>query len=722
MDLVIGVQSAILLSSLIFSGVFGWLYICERSKHLLFWSLGCLLYCVKYLFFWRMIDRLAAPPVLLALTISAVMGSYILIHNGIWAHIGIRHTAAINLAAGCAHFALICLCLLGDTDAAPAYIAYAYLCGGCLSAYSAVRLFLLPRVWATLFWRLFGGFCLGWFVYGIWILVSIYRQGAFIWLILCSGLLYISTVVFLLLTRLDLLDETPGQKRIETAASALRMGWFEIIPDKEQIIISPQTYRVLGYGPYEFPANIEEWLGHMDEAGRERARNTLYRIQGHTRPRSFTCEYMMRAKDGRYRWIVSKGFAIQINPLGKPIRYVAISFDMTEEKRMADKLDENNRQITLEEEQKKAILDSIPDTMLYLDLEWCVLMANAPACALFKCSFPQMRGKALTELMGPEQNVADLCLSLGNEGRAVTDEIETLSGRFWRLRINPVSGPAGDRIGYVLVIEDRTQQHLQEEQRVQVEKMMAIGQMAGGLAHDLKNQMMVTLGNLTLIEEAMNKDSKAYEYIKRVENATKGTKELIDNLLAFARKRPIEYARMDTHEVIESSVQLLRHGLTGDVTIQTSLHAGKSVIRGDIYQMQNAIFNLAINARDAMPDGGFLSIETHQVSVEEAQLFQYSQRLEPGDYIRISISDTGCGMDEFTVRRIFEPFFTTKPPGKGTGLGLSMVFGTVQAHHGAINVFSQPGEGTIFDIYLPLIDVYEEEQYTEDGLAQYRLM
>ena len=391
---------------------------------------------------------------------------------------------------------------------------------------------------------------------------------------------------------------------------------------------------------------------------------------------------------------------------------------------MVEVLAEKNRRISCEEDQKEAILDSIPDAMLYLDLGWRVLMANAAACRLFNHSLTDIRQKSLQELMGPEWDVSGLTAAVaGAVGSGLmTEEIETLSGRFWRLRVRPVSGAAAERAGYVLVIEDRTEYRTQEEHRVQMEKMMAIGQIAGGLAHDLKNQMMVTLGNLALIEESLSSDSNIYEYIKQVENATKGTKELIDNLLAFARKRPIEYTRMDTHEVIESSVQLLRHSLSPNMTIQTFLHARRSQIRGDIYQMQNALFNLAINARDAMPEGGFLSIETQCAYVEETQMFQYSQRLEPGEYIRISISDTGNGMGEGILKRIFEPFFTTKPVGKGTGLGLSMVFGTVQAHHGAINVFSQPGEGTIFDMYLPLIEAYEEEQYADDTLAQYRLM
>ena len=144
---------------------------------------------------------------------------------------------------------------------------------------------------------------------------------------------------------------------------------------------------------------------------------------------------------------------------------------------------------------------------------------------------------------------------------------------------------------------------------------------------------------------------------------------------------------------------------------------------GGTYTRCRTLFSISRSTHGTpCPRGDIYPSRPSAPTWRRTQVFQYSQRLEPGEYIRISISDTGNGMSESTLKRIFEPFFTTKPAGKGTGLGLSMVFGTVQAHHGAINVFSQPGEGTIFDMYLPLIEAYEEEHYAEDSLAQYRLM
>ena len=724
MEIARGVDLAIMIASFVFSFVFGWMYFREHQRYYLFWALGCILFGARYPFFWQMVGQDAVSPFILSLSFSMIFVGFFLLNNGLWKYIGFKYIPWANILAAVVYMALLSMLFFEDAFSPRIYIGFAYLCGGCISAFTGIQFFLLPRSHGALYWRILGVFLICWFVQGIWVMVSFSRASAGPWFLVSTGFLFLVTMLHLMISRIEGISLDADRRRISLTSSGMRLGWFEIVPDEGRLAIASQTYRILGYDPYAFPETIEAWLAHMDEKGRERAKAVLRKIQGRRRPSSFTCEHKIRTRDGHYLWIVTKGYSIQTSALGKPIRYIGISFDLTEEKRMMEALEEKNRRISCEEEQKKAILDSIPDTMLYLDLGWRVLMANAAACRLFGCNLGDIREKSFQELMGPEQNISGLCAALVDEAGSdvMTEEIETLSGRFWRLRIRPVVGAAGEREGYVLVIEDRTEYRAQEEQRAQMEKMMAIGQIAGGLAHDLKNQMMVTLGNLALIEESMSSDSKAYEYIKRVENATKGTKELIDNLLAFARKRPIEYTRMDTHEVIESSVQLLQHSLSPNMSIQTFLHARRSQIRGDIYQMQNALFNLAINARDAMPDGGYLSIETQCAYVEETQVFQYSQRLEPGEYIRISISDTGSGMSEGTLKRIFEPFFTTKPSGKGTGLGLSMVFGTVQAHHGAINVFSQPGEGTIFDIYLPLIEAYEEEQYAEDSLAQYRLM
>lgn len=724
MEMARGVDLAVMIISLIIGIVFGWMYFREHQKYYLFWALGCVLFGARYPFFWQMVGQDMISPFLLALSFSMIFSGFFLLNNGLWKSIGFKYIPWANILVAVVYMALLSLIFFEEVFPPSVYIGVAYLCGGCISAFTGIQLFLLPGGHGVLRWRIIGVLLLCWFVQGIWIMISFLREVAGPWFSMSTGLLFIITMLIIMLSRIETSNVNADSRRIGLASGGMRLGWFEIVPDEDKIVMSTQTYRVLGYDPFEFPETIEAWLSHMDEEGREKARGVLRKIQGRKRPNSFSCEHKIRSRDGRYRWIITKGYSIQTSAMGKPLRYIGISFDLTEEKRMVEVLAEKNRRISCEEDQKEAIFDSIPDAMLYLDLNWRVLMANVAACRLFDCSLTGIREKSLKELMGPEQNISDLTAAVGDEsgGDVITEEIETLSGRFWRLRVRLVVGAAGKRDGYVVVIEDRTEHRSQEEQRAQMEKMMAIGQIAGGLAHDLKNQMMVTLGNLALIEESVSRDSKAYEYIKRVENATKGTKELIDNLLAFARKRPIEYTRMDTHEVIESSVQLLQHSLSPNVSIQTFLHASHSEIRGDIYQMQNALFNLAINARDAMPDGGFLSIETQCAYVEETQVFQYSQRLEPGEYIRISISDTGSGMSESTLKRIFEPFYTTKPSGKGTGLGLSMVFGTVQAHHGAINVFSQPGEGTIFDIYLPLIEVYEEEQYAEDNLAQYRLM
>ena len=249
-----------------------------------------------------------------------------------------------------------------------------------------------------------------------------------------------------------------------------------------------------------------------------------------------------------------------------------------------------------------------------------------------------------------------------------------------------------------------------EEQLQQSQKMEAIGLLAGGVAHDFNNMLAVITGFSEMIKRKFAEDDPTLnEYTDRILNAAMSSADLVAKLLAFARKGRFKVVEADVNFIIQTVVGLLEHTSDKRINLIQKLKADDAVVMGDITQLQNAILNIAINAIDAMPNGGKLTFAADIVNLDKKYRKHHSSMISPGTYVQITITDTGIGMSEETIKRIFEPFFTTKEPGKGTGLGLASVFGTIENHKGIIGVKSEVGKGTTFKIHLPLKDTASED-------------
>jgi signal transduction histidine kinase/ActR/RegA family two-component response regulator len=252
------------------------------------------------------------------------------------------------------------------------------------------------------------------------------------------------------------------------------------------------------------------------------------------------------------------------------------------------------------------------------------------------------------------------------------------------------------------IIKERTTELEKAYIRInQSEKLQAIGQLAGGVAHDFNNKLTIILGYCELLRKKLGPSSPLYSYVDQIRICGQLSSGLTKQLLAFARKDVFESGLMNMIDIINEVVGLISRSLPKNIQIDCSHSSLKPFVWGGISQIQSAILNIILNARDAMPCGGTLTIKTTDCLIDDAFKSKSGLTCKNGDYVAITMSDTGCGMTPEVQTRIFEPFFTTKGEGKGTGMGLAAVYGTVESHNGAISVNSIADQGTTFTIYLP---------------------
>jgi len=367
------------------------------------------------------------------------------------------------------------------------------------------------------------------------------------------------------------------------------------------------------------------------------------------------------------------------------------------------------RDLVEESERKyRQLFDLNPQPMWVYDFETLrFLDVNASAIRAYGYSREEFLGMTLHDIRPPEDveelqdNVA-ASVSRPAIGDSGVWKHCTKDGRVINVEIKQSRLELEGRQAGVMVATDVTEKRLLEDQFRQAQKMEAVGRLAGGIAHDFNNILGVIIGHTELLQEQFGPDDPQRQHIDVLRRAAERAAGLTAQLLAFSRQQVVQPRVLNLHSVVEELASMLRHIIGEDIELVLGGHPPFGSVKADPGQIEQVLMNLSVNARDAMPRGGKLIIEVSNAELDET--FAHSRpALAPGQYVLLSVSDTGSGIDAAALPHIFEPFFTTKGPGKGTGLGLSTVYGVVQQSAGTIWVYSEPGKGTTFKIYLPRV-------------------
>ncbi|PRQ06871.1 AAA family ATPase [Enhygromyxa salina] len=360
------------------------------------------------------------------------------------------------------------------------------------------------------------------------------------------------------------------------------------------------------------------------------------------------------------------------------------------------------------EAQWASLVEHAPDNIAIVDRHASIMFINRGVVDRGRGLVNEGRGligTSMTSLFAPEyqERVAAAITKVFDSGEHDSFEAEVLGQgedrRWWTTRLSPILR-GGEVMRVTLISSDDTEHRQLEGQLRQSQKMEAVGALAGGVAHDFNNLLSVIMGSAELAREGLYPAADALE---EVMDAAERATALTRQLLAFSRKQFLQPRVLDLNESVSAMSKMLRRLISEDIELILELREGIGWIRVDPGQLEQVALNLVVNARDAMPEGGEIRVRTSQSELSPAKMWRHENR-EPGVYVMLEVYDTGAGMDAATRERIFEPFFTTKAAGKGTGLGLSTVHGIVKQSGGFIEVQSELGVGTIFSVYLPVVD------------------
>ncbi len=504
-----------------------------------------------------------------------------------------------------------------------------------------------------------------------------------------------------------------SEAQFRSLAEALPHHVWIAGPDGALTWFNPRVYEYTGATPGELDEEAWARVVHPDDLERTfEAWSTAVR-QCHV----YENEFRLRNAAGQYRWFLARALPVR-DAAGAVLRWLGTNTDLDDQKRAAAELVRLNA--TLEQrvqDRTAALLESQHRLRTFYDYSSeCHVMlracpdgsfvyedVNPAVLRLYGMSREQVVGRSVDELFGADHAIQvnrHLAASLRNDGpyRYIREH----GDRVIEAICAPVPSEPGEFPRIVVTAHDITESRRLEEQLRQAQKMEAVGQLTGGIAHDFNNLLQGIVGSLDLLQKRIEQGRIAEigRYATGAMASAKRAAALTHRLLAFSRRQPLDPKPVPVNTLVASMEDLLRRTMGERIEIELVLAGGLWLTLCDQNQLESALLNLAINARDAMPDGGRLTIETGNAHLDLAYAAQ-EQDVRPGQYVCLSVTDSGTGMSPDVVKRAFDPFFTTKPTGQGTGLGLSMIYGFARQSEGYAKIYSEPGQGTTVKLYLP---------------------
>jgi PAS domain S-box-containing protein len=508
-------------------------------------------------------------------------------------------------------------------------------------------------------------------------------------------------------TLVDITEQKRVSEQLRIAQSAGGIGTFEHIAGYGTLTVSQQFCRLFGLHPTKIvPIRTLNNLIHPDDEpmidlgdpdGPGSEGNIEFRLR--------------RADDGVERWLARRGeYVDNIGSSGR--RYVGVIFDITDEKETQESLRKANEELSeIAREslrERNRVWKNSRDLLVVIDTEGVFRDVSPAWFEILGHPAAEVIGKKVLDFVWVEDRELvepDVKNAMENTHTALETRLTHQDGS--PRIISWMTSREEDRIyayGRDFTVEKQQKTVLEdtEAQLRQAQKMEAVGQLTGGIAHDFNNMLTGVIGALSIIKRriAANRTDDLERFIDAGTASANRAAALTHRLLAFSRRQSLDRQPVDLNDLVASMEDLFRHTLGEQVELLVNLAPGTWKAVTDANQLESAILNLVINARDAMPDGGHLTIETTNVVLSEADLAR-GETLQPGSYVVLAVSDTGIGMSQATIDKAFDPFFTTKPIGQGTGLGLSMIYGFAQQSGGHARIYSQIGLGTTIKLYLP---------------------
>ena len=513
----------------------------------------------------------------------------------------------------------------------------------------------------------------------------------------------IATCACISLFMIRLVDRFAAAKEMLDMASSLgKLGAWRVDLNDGRVHWSDEVARIHGQPPGYVPT-VDEGIDYYPPEYQDLARQCLAACSEHGTP--FAEDMQIITRSGERRWVRGVGRAVR-NERQEIVAVQGAFQDIDEHKCL-------QHEATLLAERLTATMETVGDAILILDGQWRAVFINHHGEALLNVKREDLIGEYIwakfPEAVGSTfEKEYTRCVEQQVAVR-FEEYFEPLQKHF---EINAYPAPDG----LTIYFRDITQQRLLAEQMIQAQKLESLGRLTGGVAHDFNNLLTVILGNAEMLVEQSAPGATEHMLAEMIFGAAQRGAAMTQRLLAFARKQALEPVPSDLNQLVTNTDQLVRHTLGGHIEIDMVRAAGLWLTLADPGQLESALLNLAINARDAMPDGGRLTIETANATLDEAYAAKHSG-VAPGEYVMLAVSDSGTGIAPELLARVFEPFFTTKQMGKGTGLGLAMVYGFVMQSKGHIAIYSELEHGTTVKIYLPRL-VNAERTVAPAGAAE----